>query len=150
MALAFDKEAMIEQGTQIPYSTVSASGTQTQFVDATLSLKVTPHITPEGSIIMKLEAKNDSQGATGANGQPAINKKKATTEILVRDGETAVIGGILQVTRKKDESAVPWLSKIPVLGYFFRYDATQSQNQELLIFITPKILKTESAQARIY
>jgi type IV pilus assembly protein PilQ len=145
-----NKEAMIEQGTQIPYSTVSASGTNTQFVDATLSLKVTPHITPEGSIIMKLEAKNDSQGATGANGQPAINKKKATTEVLVRDGETAVIGGILQVTRKKDQSAVPWFSKIPILGYLFKYDATQSQNQELLIFITPKILKTESAQARIY
>ena len=145
-----NKEAMIEQGTQIPYSTVSASGTNTQFVDATLSLKVTPHITPEGSIIMKLEAKNDSQGATGANGQPAINKKKATTEVLVRDGETAVIGGILQVSRKKNQSAVPWLSKIPVLGYLFKYDATQSQNQELLIFITPKILKTESAQARIY
>ena len=145
-----NKEAMIEQGTQIPYSTVSASGTQTQFVDATLSLKVTPHITPEGSIIMKLEAKNDSQGATGANGQPAINKKKATTEVLVRDGETAVIGGILQVTRNKDQSAVPWLSKIPILGYLFKYDATQSQNQELLIFITPKILKAESAQARIY
>lgn len=145
-----NKEAMIEQGTQIPYSTVSASGTNTQFVDATLSLKVTPHITPEGSIIMKLEAKNDSQGVTGANGQPAINKKKATTEVLVRDGETAVIGGILQVSRKKDQSAVPWFSKIPILGYLFKYDATQSQNQELLIFITPKILKTESAQARIY
>jgi type IV pilus assembly protein PilQ len=145
-----NKEAMIEQGTQIPYSTVSASGTNTQFVDATLSLKVTPHITPEGSIIMKLEAKNDSQGQTGANGQPAINKKKATTEVLVRDGETAVIGGILQVTRIKDQSAVPWFSKIPILGYLFKYDATQAQNQELLIFITPKILKTESAQARIY
>ncbi|MGB3399841.1 MAG: type IV pilus secretin PilQ, partial [Candidatus Deferrimicrobiaceae bacterium] len=145
-----NKEAMIEQGTQIPYSTVSASGTNTQFVDATLSLKVTPHITPEGSVIMKLEAKNDSQGEVGASGQPAINKKKATTEVLVRDGETAVIGGILQVTRKEDQTAIPWLSKIPILGYLFKKDSTQSQNRELLIFITPKILKPESAQARIY
>ena len=145
-----NKEAMIEQGTQIPYSTVSASGTNTQFVDATLSLKVTPHITPEGSIIMKLEAKNDSQGATGATGQPAINKKKATTEVLVRDGETAVIGGILQVSRKEDQAAVPWLSKIPVLGYFFKKDTNTSSNRELLIFITPKILKTESSQARMF
>ncbi|MGB3096620.1 MAG: hypothetical protein WBB46_07825, partial [Candidatus Deferrimicrobiaceae bacterium] len=145
-----NKEAMIEQGTQIPYSTVSASGTNVQFVDATLSLKVTPHITPEGSIIMKLEAKNDSQGATGASGQPAINKKKATTEVLVRDGETAVIGGILQVSRKEDQQAVPWLSKIPILGFFFKRDTTQSSNRELLIFVTPKILKTEPAQARIY
>ena len=145
-----NKEALIEQGTQIPYSTVSASGTNTQFVDATLSLKVTPHITPEGSIIMKLEAKNDSQGETGATGQPAINKKKATTEVLVRDGETAVIGGILQVTRKEDEQAVPWLSRIPVLGFFFKNTLTQSTNRELLIFITPKILKPESVQTRSY
>jgi type IV pilus assembly protein PilQ len=140
-----NKEAVIEQGTQIPYSTVSASGTNTQFVDATLSLKVTPHITPEGSVIMKLEAKNDSQGDVGATGQPAINKKKATTEVLVRDGETAVIGGILQVTRKEDQAAVPWLSKIPVLGYFFKKTTNTSTNRELLIFITPKILKPESA-----
>ena len=145
-----NKEALIEQGTQIPYSTVSASGTNTQFVDATLSLKVTPHITPEGSIIMKLEAKNDSQGETGATGQPAINKKKATTEVLVRDGETAVIGGILQVTRKEDEQAVPWLSRIPILGFFFKNTLTQSTNRELLIFITPKILKPEAVQARSY
>ena len=145
-----NKEAVIEQGTQIPYSTVSASGTNTQFVDATLSLKVTPHITPEGSVIMKLEAKNDSQGAVGATGQPAINKKKATTEVLVRDGETAVIGGILQVSRKEDQAAVPWLSKIPVLGYFFKKDTNTSSNRELLIFITPKILKTESSQARMF
>ncbi len=145
-----NKEAMIEQGTQIPYSTVSASGTNVQFVDATLSLKVTPHITPEGSVIMKLEAKNDSPGETGASGQPAINKKKATTEVLVRDGETAVIGGILQVTRKEDQQAVPWLSKIPILWFFFKHDTTQSSNRELLIFVTPKILKTEPAQARIY
>jgi type IV pilus assembly protein PilQ len=145
-----NKEAMIEQGTQIPYSTVSASGTNTEFVDATLSLKVTPHITPEGSVIMKLEAKNDSQGDVGASGQPAINKKKATTEVLVRDGETAVIGGILQVTRKEDQQAVPWLSKIPILGFFFRKDTTQSSNRELLIFVTPKILKPEPVQARIY
>lgn len=144
-----NKEAMIEQGTQIPYSTVSASGTNTQFVDATLSLKVTPHITPEGSIIMKLEAKNDSQGEVGASGQPAINKKKATTEVLVRDGQTAVIGGILQVTRRQDEAAVPWLGRIPVLGYLFRNDSNNSENRELLIFITPKILKPEPVQARV-
>jgi type IV pilus assembly protein PilQ len=145
-----NKEAVIEQGTQIPYSTVSASGTNTQFVDATLSLKVTPHITPEGSVIMKLEAKNDSQGDVGATGQPAINKKKATTEVLVRDGETAVIGGILQVSRSENQAAVPWLSKIPVLGYFFKKNTNTSTNRELLIFITPKIMKPESSQTRMF
>lgn len=143
-----NKEAVIEQGTQIPYSTVSASGTQTQFIDATLSLKVTPHITSEGSVIMKLEAKNDSQGDVGASGQPAINKKKATTEVLIRDGETAVIGGILQVTRKEDQAAVPWLSRIPLLGYLFKKNTSSSTNRELLIFITPKILKMEPVQAK--
>ena len=143
-----NKEALIEQGTQIPYSTVSASGTNTQFIDATLSLKVTPHITPDGSIIMKLEAKNDSPGDVGASGQPAINKKKATTEVLVRDGETAVIGGILQITRKEIKSAVPWLSRIPILGLFFKHDLNQATNRELLIFITPKILKQEPVQAK--
>jgi len=143
-----NKEAVIEQGTQIPYSTVSASGTQTQFIDAVLSLKVTPHITPEGSVIMKLEAKNDSQGDVGVSGQPAINKKKATTEVLIRDGETAVIGGILQVTRKEDQAAVPWLSRIPLLGYLFKKNTNSSTNRELLIFITPKILKLEPVQAK--
>ncbi|MBI5577198.1 MAG: type IV pilus secretin PilQ [Deltaproteobacteria bacterium] len=143
-----NKEAVIEQGTQIPYSTVSASGTNTQFVDATLSLKVTPHITPDGSVIMKIEAKNDSQGEVGATGQPAINKKKATTNVLVRDGETAVIGGILQITRNESRAAVPWLSKIPIFGYLFRKDANVATNRELLIFITPKIMKQEPAQAK--
>jgi type IV pilus assembly protein PilQ len=143
-----NKEATIEQGTQIPYSTVSASGTNTQFVDATLSLRVTPHITPDGGVIMKLEAKNDSQGDVGASGQPAINKKKATTEVLVRDGETAVIGGILQISRRETEAGVPWLSKIPILGILFKNDTNQSTNRELLIFITPKILRQEVVQSK--
>jgi type IV pilus assembly protein PilQ len=143
-----NKEATIEQGTQIPYSTVSASGTNTQFVDATLSLKVTPHITPDGRVSMKLEAKNDSQGEVGATGQPAINKKKATTEVLIGDGETTVIGGILQISRTESRAGLPWLSKIPGLGFLFRKDVNQTRNRELLIFITPKILKQEPVQAK--
>jgi type IV pilus assembly protein PilQ len=143
-----NKEATIEQGTQIPYSTVSASGTNTQFIDATLSLKVTPHITPDGRVSMKLEAKNDSQGEVGADGKPAINKKKATTEVLIRDGETTVIGGIMQIQRNDTRAGLPWLSKIPVVGYLFRKDTNSTRNRELLIFITPKILKQEPAQAK--
>ena len=144
-----NKEAIIEQGTQIPYTTVSASGANTQFIDATLSLKVTPHITPDGRVSMKLEAKNDSQGdvAPGST-TPSINKKKATTEVLIQDGETTVIGGILQITRNESQSGLPWLSKIPVLGYLFRHDLNSSTNRELLIFITPKIMKQEPAQAK--
>jgi len=145
-----NKEALIEQGTQIPYATVSASGTNVQFIDATLSLKVTPHITPDGRVSMKLEAKNDSQGdvAPGST-TPSINKKKATTEVLIRDGETTVIGGILQITRTESQAGLPWLSKIPVLGHLFRRDQNTSQNRELLIFITPKILKQEPIQAKV-
>ncbi len=144
-----NKEAVIEQGTQIPYSTVSASGTNVQFIDATLSLKVTPHITPDGRVSMKVDVKNDSQGdvAPGSN-TPSINKKKATTDVLIGDGETTVIGGILQITRNESRSGLPWLSKIPVLGYLFRHDVNSTQNRELLIFITPKILKQEPIQAK--
>jgi type IV pilus assembly protein PilQ len=144
-----NKEAIIEQGTQIPYSTVSASGTNTQFIDATLSLKVTPHITPDGRVSMKLEAKNDSQGEVAAGSTtPSINKKKATTEVLISDGETTVIGGILQITRNENRAGLPWLSRIPVLGYLFRKDTNTTRNRELLIFITPKILKQEPVQAK--
>ncbi|HEY3490994.1 MAG TPA: type IV pilus secretin PilQ [Candidatus Deferrimicrobiaceae bacterium] len=142
-----NKEALIEQGTQIPYSTVSASGTQTQFIDATLSLKVTPHITPEGSVIMKLEAKNDSQGELGIDGKPAINKKKATTEVLVKDGDTAVIGGILQVSRNESTSGVPWFSRIPMIGWMFKRETGSARNRELLIFVTPRVMKGEPSQA---
>jgi len=143
-----NKEATIEQGTQIPYSTVSANGTNTQFIDATLRLKVTPHITPDGRVSMKVEAQNDSPGETTPTGQLAINKKKATTEVLILDGETAVIGGIMQVAMGESRSGLPWLSKIPVLGYLFRTDRNTNRNRELLIFITPKILKQEPLQAK--
>ena len=144
-----NKEAVIEQGTQIPYSTVSASGTNVQFIDATLSLKVTPHITPDGRVSMRVDVKNDSQGdvAPGST-TPSINKKKATTDVLISDGETTVIGGILQITRNENRAGLPWLSKIPVLGYLFRKDTNSTQNRELLIFITPKILKQEPVQAK--
>jgi type IV pilus assembly protein PilQ len=145
-----NREAMIEQGTQIPYSTVSAAGTQTQFVDAVLSLKVTPHITPAGSVIMKMEARNDSPGEFNVQGQPAINKKKATTEVLIQDGETAVIGGILQISRIESLSAVPWFSRIPVLGFFFKKSTNVASNRELLIFVTPKILKPETVEAKAF
>jgi len=145
-----NREAVIEQGTQIPYSTVSASGTNTQFIDATLSLKVTPHITPDGRVSLKLEAKNDSPGEEGADGQLAINKKKATTEVLIGDGETTVIGGILQISRTENMAGLPWLSKIPVLGYLFRSDSNTARNRELLIFITPKILKPEPIQPKTF
>jgi type IV pilus assembly protein PilQ len=127
---------------------VSASGTNIQFVDATLRLKVTPHITPDGRVSMKVEAQNDSPGPPAPNGQLTINKKKATTEVLILDGETAVIGGIMQVLRGESTDGLPWLSKIPVIGYLFRKDKNTAANRELLIFITPKVVKPEPIQAK--
>jgi type IV pilus assembly protein PilQ len=143
-----NREATIEQGTQIPYSTVSASGTNVQFIDATLRLKVTPHITPDGRVSMKVEAQNDSPGEAAPNGQLTINKKKATTEVLVQDGDTTVIGGIMQIQRSENQTGLPWLSKIPVLGYLFRKDTNTARNRELLIFLTPKIMKPEPFRAK--
>jgi type IV pilus assembly protein PilQ len=97
---------------------------------------------------MKVDAQNDSPGEATPTGQLAINKKKATTEVLILDGETAVIGGIMQIARTEGQSGLPWLSKIPVFGYLFRKDTSTTRNRELLIFITPKILKQEPIQAK--
>ncbi len=137
-----NNQAIIQQGVKIPYSTVSASGTQTQFVDATLKLEVTPHITPDRTIIMELKATNDTPDFGNAvNGVPSIASREADTQVLVRDGETAVIGGILQIKRTESVDAVPWFYKIPVLGWLFKKETVKNDNTELLIFITPKIVE---------
>ncbi|RMG59685.1 MAG: type IV pilus secretin family protein [Deltaproteobacteria bacterium] len=134
--------ASIQQGVKIPYSTVSASGTQTQFVDATLKLEVTPHITPDRTIIMELNATNDTPDFGNAvNGVPSIASREADTQVLVKDGETAVIGGILQIRRTESVDAVPWFYKIPLIGWLFKHETVNNDNTELLIFITPKIVE---------
>jgi type IV pilus assembly protein PilQ len=137
-----NNKASIQQGVKIPYSTVSASGTQTQFVDATLKLEVTPTITPDNTIIMQLDATNDTPDfGSAVNGVPSISSREAITQVLVKDGETAVIGGILQIKRSESVDAVPWAHRIPILGWFFKKESVQNDNTELLIFITPKIVK---------
>lgn len=138
-----NNEATIQQGVKIPYSTVSASGTQTEFVDAALKLKVTPHITPDRTIIMELNAANDTPDFGNAvNGVPSIASREADTQVLIQDGETAVIGGILQIQRTESVDAVPWFHKIPLLGWFFKKKSERNDNTELLIFITPKIVES--------
>lgn len=138
-----NNEAVIQQGVKIPYSTVSASGTQTEFVDAALQLKVTPHITPDRTIIMELNATNDTPDFGNAvNGVPSIASREADTQVLIQDGETAVIGGILQIQRTESVDAVPWFHKIPLLGWFFKKKSERNDNTELLIFITPKIVES--------
>ncbi len=134
--------AKITQGLSIPFSQVSAQGVNTVFVDAQLSLEVTPHITSDGSVLMLVHATNNQPdpSLTGANGQPAIDKKEAITQVLVKDGDTTVIGGIYVRTTSTEEDSVPFLGSIPFLGFFFKHTNDTETRQELLIFITPRIL----------
>jgi len=135
-----NKAAKISQGQSIPYQTTSAEGTKTQFVDATLSLEVTPHITPDGNIGMKITASNNSAAAAPAGVAPAINKKEATTELLVMNGETTVIGGIYIDSDSETDSGVPFLMDIPLLGWLFKSNNKSKTKTELLIFITPRVV----------
>jgi type IV pilus assembly protein PilQ len=139
-----NKEAIIEQGESIPYETTSAAGTSTIFIDAKLSLKVTPHITPDGSVLMKIEATRNSIGPVSSDAGPSINKKESRTEVLVKDGETTVIGGIVITDKNNTDRGIPYLMDIPVLGWLFRSKSVADTQQELLIFITPKIIKDKS------
>jgi type IV pilus assembly protein PilQ len=134
--------AKITQGLSIPFSQVSAQGVNTVFVEAQLSLEVTPHITSDGSVLMLVHATNNQPdpALTGANGQPSISKKEATTQVLVKDGDTTVIGGIYVRTASSQEDSVPFLGSIPFLGFFFKHTSNSETRQELLIFITPRIL----------
>jgi type IV pilus assembly protein PilQ len=135
-------DASISQGVSIPFSQTSAAGVTTSFIEARLELRVTPHVTQEGSIQMRINATNNQPNPqlTGSNGQPSISRREARTEVLVRDGETTVIGGIY--TRRNSEAwnEVPVLSKIPVLGWLFKKKAVTDDRTELLVFITPRII----------
>jgi type IV pilus secretin PilQ/predicted competence protein len=135
-------KALIGQGVSIPISVTSAAGVNTVFVEAKLQLEVTPHITQEGSISMLIKvAKNEPDfSRTGARGDPTILKKEAETQVMVRDGDTTVIGGIY--TRKSSDTmtGIPFLSRIPILGWFFRNSKYNDERTELLIFITPRIV----------
>ncbi len=135
-------EATISQGTSIPISVVSAAGVQTVFVDATLELSVKPHVTPDGNIQLKIQAsKNEPDFQnTGARGDPTIIRKQAETELLIKDGDTTVIGGIYTRNGGSNLSAVPFFHKIPILGNLFKTSTTSERRTELLIFITPRIV----------
>ena len=134
-------EAAIEQGVSIPISIISAQGIQTVFVDAKLNLTVKPHVTNDGTVIMTVHVtRNEPDFAhTGARGDPTILKKEAKTVMLVRDGDTAVIGGIYQRTSTLHYDKVPFLADIPILGFFFRHKLDQDDRTEFLVFITPRI-----------
>ena len=141
-----NKEATISQGTSIPFSQVSASGVNTTFVEALLELKVTPHVTADGSILMKIKATNNrpDPSLTGANGQPAITKRQAETTVLVKDGDTTVIGGIYTRATASATQSIPFLGDIPILGFFFKSKTEDDAHTELLIFITPRVLNRQA------
>jgi type IV pilus assembly protein PilQ len=140
-------EARILQGVSIPVSVVSAMGAQTQFVDAQLSLSVKPHVTNEGTIAMTIAVTNNAPDFSqlSANGTPAIDKKETKTTMLVRDGDTAVIGGIYTRNTSLSYTKVPYLSDIPVLGWFFRSRKEGDTRSEFLVFITPRIVNRSRA-----
>jgi type IV pilus assembly protein PilQ len=135
--------ARIEQGVSIPFLSVSAAGTQTQFVDATLRLEVTPQVTNDGRVLMDIKVTDNAPDTSvvGANGQPAIRRNEAESQVLAMDGETIVIGGIFTRTTTENIAGIPWFSRIPLLGWLFRNTQNIDQRRELLVFITPRIVK---------
>jgi type IV pilus assembly protein PilQ len=146
---ANQKQAEIKQGVEIPYQESASSGaTTTQFKNAVLSLKVTPLITPDNRVILDLDVSDDSVGqqVTSATGGsvPSIDTREIITQVLVNDGQTVVLGGILDTTKTKQANKVPFLADIPILGYLFKSTTDIDKKTELLIFITPKILREGS------
>ena len=138
-------KARIEQGEEIPYQQSTSSGaTSVSFKKASLSLEVTPQITPEGNVILDLEVNKDSRGSLTAAG-PAINTKQIKTQVLVENGGTVVIGGIFTQDERNDVSKVPLLGDLPILGYLFQTRTKSITKTELLVFITPKIVADRSA-----
>ena len=143
---ANQREATIEQGVEIPYQESSSSGaTTTQFKKAVLSLKVTPQITPDNRVILDLTVAKDSVGQLVASATggfvPSIDTREIVTQVLVNDGQTVVLGGILETERRDNEQKVPWLGDVPVLGRLFKTTSKTDNKDELLIFVTPRILR---------
>ena len=134
-------QARIEQGVEIPYLSAASSGaTQVQFKKAVLSIDVTPQITPDDRVIMDLSVNNDTVGDIFA-GVPSIDTREVNTQVLVNNGDTVVLGGIYEQIKREEIDKVPFLGDIPLIGYFFRHSLETDAKRELLIFVTPKILK---------
>ncbi len=136
------QKAIIKQGVQIPYQVTSQNnGTQTQLVDAVLELNVTPQITPSGEVLMKLLIKKDSPDNTLGGNKPGISKREIQTNALVRDGETVVLGGVYEQSEANQIFKVPFFGDLPGVGFLFRKKEVSDTRTELLIFVTPKIIK---------
>ena len=142
-----NQQATIEQGISIPFSQTSAGGVNTTFVQASLQLAVTPHVTADGSVSMQVRVTNNAPNPqlTGANGQPSIARREANTRVLVRDGDTTVIGGIYTRRNSISTNEVPFFAKIPLLGNLFKKDTVGDERTELLVFITPRIMNRQQS-----
>lgn len=144
---ANQKQAVIEQGVEIPYQQATSSGaTSVSFKKAVLQLKVTPQITPDDRVIMDLAVSKDSVGEVFA-GVPSINTREVSTQVLVSNGETVVLGGVYEHTKQYQSTRTPFFGDLPGVGILFRDKRTTNDKTELLIFVTPKIVKDELATA---
>jgi type IV pilus assembly protein PilQ len=143
-------EAHIAQGTLIPYSQISAQGVQTAFQEAKLELRVTPHVTADGSVSMHVKVTRDEPDftRTSARGDPTILKREAETHLLVDDGHTAVIGGIYTRNTGRNVDQIPFFGDIPILGVLFQRRRVRDERNELLIFLTPRIVNRAEALRR--
>jgi type IV pilus assembly protein PilQ len=140
-----NKEASIEQGLRIPYLKLTAEGTATtDFIEANLKLTVTPHVTNDGHVKMLIKAKKDAPTREfEVLGVPSIDKKEAITEVMIKDNGVVVIGGIFTIDKQGSVEGIPLLNKIPLLGWLFKRDSKSDQRKDLLIFISPKIVKEQ-------
>jgi type IV pilus secretin PilQ/predicted competence protein len=138
-----NKEAKIEQGVSIPFQTFEGGDAKLEFIDAVLSLTVTPHITADESIIMEIEVTRNSPDDTVSTptGSPAIAKNVAETETLVKDGQTLVLGGIYTIIKSERQTRVPYMWRIPVIGNMFKMNSITDARKEMLVFVTPRIVR---------
>lgn len=146
--LALDNhQARIGQGMEIPYQTTSDEGTTTEFKKAELSLEVTPHITNNDNVAMDVQINKDSIGVMTTDG-PAINTQQIQTTLLLYNGETAVVGGIIEKNKTDDDQKVPGFSEVPVIGdLLFKHSYKKNEQTELLIFITPTVIPIQKSAA---
>lgn len=145
------KEAVIESGTEVPYTSQTSSGaTDVEFKKAVLGLRVTPHITPDGQVIMDVKINKDAVNPNcgGSNGEPCIDTNNLQTQAMVEDGGTLVLGGIYEQTNSTGVNKVPLLGDIPVIGNLFKSRSRSEDRSELLIFITPRIMDYQGSNLR--
>jgi len=140
--------ASIKQGTEIPYevSSGSSGSTSVEFKEAVLGMDVTPYVQPNGRIMLKLRISQNLPGSTIRSGEGeyiAIDKQEIQTQVTLKDGQTLALGGIFQQQRSQEENRVPLLGKIPLVGALFRHSATGQKKRELVIFITPRLIRDE-------